>query len=125
MLDSGQNTPRANTGRFPTVSEALDWLVQRLVEEFDPAAIWLFGSRARGDARPDSDFDLLVVAKPEGAFGSEDYELLYASTNGSGVACDIVPCSMSDFEEGARLNTSFVRAILNEGRKIYESRGMH
>jgi len=24
-------------------------------------ALWLFGSRARGDARPDSDYDLLVV----------------------------------------------------------------
>ncbi len=24
--------------------------------------LWLFGSRARGDARPDSDYDLLVVA---------------------------------------------------------------
>ena len=125
MLDSAQNKPRANKGRFPTESDALDWLVRRLVEDFDPAAIWLFGSRARGDARPDSDFDLLVVAKPDSAFGSEDYELLYASTAGSGVACDVVPCSMSDFVEGAELKTSFVRAILDEGRRVYEARGMH
>lgn len=27
----------------------------------DIAAAWLFGSRARGDARPDSDFDLAVL----------------------------------------------------------------
>ena len=25
--------------------------------------IWLFGSRARGDHRPDSDWDILVVAR--------------------------------------------------------------
>ncbi len=124
MLDAGQKTP-ANKGRFPTESDALDWLVRRLVDEFDPAAIWLFGSRARGDARPDSDFDLLVVAKPDGVFGSEDYELLYGSTVGSGVACDIVPCSLRDFNEGAELKTSFVRAILGEGRKVYEARGAH
>jgi hypothetical protein len=124
MLDASQKTP-ANKGRFLTESEALDWLVRRLVDDFDPAQIWLFGSRARGDARPDSDFDLLVVAKPEGRFGSEDYELLYASTAGSGVACDIVPCSMRDFAEGAELKTSFVRAILSEGRRIYDARGVH
>ena len=125
MLDAAQTTPRANTGRFPTESDALDWLVRRLAEGFDPAEIWLFGSRARGDARPDSDFDLLVVAKPNGRFGSEDYELLYASTAGSGVACDIVPCSMHDFEEGSELKTSFVSAILREGRRVYETSGVH
>jgi len=125
MLDAGQNNAPANKGRFQTESEALDWLVRRLVERFDPAAIWLFGSRARGDARPDSDFDLLVVAKRDGGFGSEDYELLYGATFGSGVACDIVPCSKRDFDEGAELKTSFVRAILNEGRKIYEAQGTH
>lgn len=41
-----------------------DWLpaiVGRIVRLVDPARIVLFGSRARGDARPDSDFDLLVV----------------------------------------------------------------
>src|SRR6478609_2154599 len=108
MLDAGQNNAPANKGRFQTESEALDWLVRRLVERFDLAAIWLFGSRARGDARPASDFDLLVVAKPDGGFGSEDYELLYGATFGSGVACDIVPCSKRDFDEGAKLKTSFV-----------------
>jgi len=38
--------------------------------EFDPVAIWLFGSRATGSNAPDSDFDLLVVTKDEdGAAG--------------------------------------------------------
>lgn len=36
--------------------------VRRSVREIDPQAeVWLFGSRARGDARPDSDWDFLVL----------------------------------------------------------------
>jgi uncharacterized protein len=42
-------------------SEELDRVVRRLVEAFDPLAIFLFGSRARGDANEDSDYDLMLV----------------------------------------------------------------
>ncbi len=38
--------------------------VKRYVLELDPQAeVWLFGSRARGDARPDSDWDFLVLTE--------------------------------------------------------------
>jgi len=36
-------------------------VVRQVVRVADPLKVILFGSRARGDARPDSDFDLLVV----------------------------------------------------------------
>ena len=36
-------------------------MVRRLVEAFEPVAIYLFGSRARGDADEDSDYDLMLV----------------------------------------------------------------
>jgi uncharacterized protein len=42
-------------------------MVKRIVKEFDPEQIILFGSRARGDAGPDSDVDLLVVMDVEGS----------------------------------------------------------
>lgn len=38
-----------------------DVIVADLVTEFDPAAVWLYGSVARGDDDGDSDIDLLVV----------------------------------------------------------------
>jgi hypothetical protein len=50
-----------------TVSEVaespavLDALVRRIAERFSPDKIILFGSRARGEAGPDSDVDLLVL----------------------------------------------------------------
>jgi predicted nucleotidyltransferase len=48
--------------RDDTVSE----VVRRLVEHYRPERIYLIGSSARGDARPDSDLDFLVVL-PEDA----------------------------------------------------------
>ena len=43
--------------------------VKRNVQEIDPQAeVWLFGSRARGEAGPDSDIDLLVILDDECLF---------------------------------------------------------
>jgi HEPN domain-containing protein/predicted nucleotidyltransferase len=39
----------------------LEDVVERLRQAYDPVSIVLFGSRARGDGRPDSDADLLIV----------------------------------------------------------------
>ena len=36
-------------------------LLSRVVNYFHPRRVVLFGSRARGEARPDSDIDLLVI----------------------------------------------------------------
>ena len=52
-------TPDGGVVVGPELPEA----IARLVEGFDPLRIILFGSYARGDAQPDSDLDLLVVAR--------------------------------------------------------------
>lgn len=36
-------------------------IVDRIIAAYQPERIYLFGSKARGDAGPDSDYDLLVV----------------------------------------------------------------
>ena len=45
----------------------LDRVVRRLVEAYDPVAVYLFGSRARGDAGADSDYDLMLVLADDNA----------------------------------------------------------
>src|SRR5438309_7582640 len=42
-------------------------MVKRIVKQFDPEQVILFGSQARGDAGPDSDVDLLVVMDVKGS----------------------------------------------------------
>ena len=44
-----------------TITQALiRRIVKRIVQQFDPEQVILFGSQARGDAGPDSDVDLFI-----------------------------------------------------------------
>jgi uncharacterized protein len=116
-----QRQVKPNYGPYASEQEALDALVSRLVAALDPQMIWLFGSRARGNAQPDSDFDLLVVAKPGGSFGSDDYELIDMPVRDTRIGCDLVPCSYEAYEAGLGLRTSFVAQIVDSGRMIYSA----
>ena len=44
-------------------NSVIETIVQRLVTALSPERIYLFGSQARGDAGPDSDYDFLVVVR--------------------------------------------------------------
>ena len=70
---------QSNIGHFLSEEAALAALVEKLVESLDPFAMWLFGSRARGCHRADSDYNLLVVAKPGQAW-ADHYEQSYIAT---------------------------------------------
>ena len=48
--------------------QTIDDVVERLVREYDPDRIILFGSRALGTATEDSDIDLLVVKETASRF---------------------------------------------------------
>lgn len=109
----------ANYGRHRDEAGALGELVARLAAALDPQMIWLFGSRARGDGRQDSDFDLLVVAKRDGSFDDDDYEAVGAPLSGSGIAADVVPASLDVFRASLGLDTSFIWRIVHEGRLLY------
>ena len=56
----------SQTGEYPTVTEQLlDEVVRRVLQAGSPRTIVLFGSCCRGDFRPDSDLDLLILEDSE------------------------------------------------------------
>jgi len=119
LLDGVYPTP---VGPFRDERAAVAFLRDRLVADLKPESIWLFGSRARGDARPDSDFDLLVVLRD--GLPDEEYSH-YAVARpvvACGLGCDIVPASWSTFVREKDQKGSFVKAIVSEGREIYRTR---
>ena len=104
-------------------AEQLQGMVRIIVAAADPEKIILFGSRARGDARPDSDVDLLVVkAEPFGGDRNCVAESLrlHEALGVQGIDKDILVCSLDDLEYWRdSLNNVLARA-LREGEVLYE-----
>jgi hypothetical protein len=98
---------------------ALARIVERLVAAYQPERIYLFGSKARGDDGPDSDFDLMVVvpdtAPPERRRSRLAYERLW----GTGPAADVLVWSEGRFNARAHLRASLPGTILREGSLVY------
>ena len=68
---------------YPLSDPKLSQVVNRLVEAYRPECIYLFGSHARGEAGPDSDYDLVVIvpdsASPERCRSRIAYQALWGS----------------------------------------------
>jgi predicted nucleotidyltransferase len=93
----------------------LDGILRRLA----PAEVWLFGSRARGDARPDSDFDLLVVMDDDA--GDDRYSSrakAEARADYPGPA-DIVLTRRSSFDRRRRVVGTLEELVAAEGVPVY------
>ena len=108
---------------MPDVNAALlDRMIRTIVDEVDPEQVVLFGSRARGDARPDSDIDLLIIeSQPFGDGRSSHAESvrLDRALAATPVATDLLVYSREEIERWrGSLNHVAARA-LREGRVLY------
>jgi len=90
---------------------------RRLAAAAPDADIILFGSRARGEARPDSDLDLLVI-EPDFDRRGEEYGRLRRELRGLDVAIDLVVYRKREAEKWGNVPGSFVHRVLGEGRVL-------
>jgi predicted nucleotidyltransferase len=91
----------------------------RVVQRFQPIRLILFGSRARGDARPDSDVDLLVVlpdAPDKRAVAVEIRRALHDLPVGK----DVIVTTPEEIAVRGDLVGSVLRPALREGKVIFE-----
>jgi len=102
----------------PLAARWLPAVKRRIVRGFHPSRIILFGSQVRGDARPDSDVDLLVVL-PSTAGSRPTAGDIHAVLVGIPLAKDIIVTTKRDLRELDDLPGSILRPALVEGRTIY------
>lgn len=82
--------------------------------------IILFGSRARGDAQPDSDFDLLVVFRDISPDEKRSYRLsLYRAFQDAGVTVEPWVMEEEEFEETKRVIGGLAYPAWKEGVLLY------
>jgi uncharacterized protein len=93
-------------------------LLSRIEAEYHPEQVWLFGSRARGEAGPGSDWDLFVVVPDDTCDELLDLRTLWRLTRGAGVPVDLVACRASEFQEACDTVNTLSYVVATEGVRI-------
>jgi uncharacterized protein len=106
------------TSRLADQAE-LDEIVRRLASAYQPERIYLFGSVARGEAGPDSDYDLLVVVPDDADEARRGSRLGYQVLWGTGAAADVLVWTHTDFEARLPLQASLPATVVREGTLLY------
>ena len=97
----------------------IDEMVTRIVEHFAPEQIILFGSHARGEGRPDSDVDLLVVMPVKGSKRKKRLEIRRV-LHDVRIPKDIVVSRPEEFAWRKNVPGTLERPAVREGIVLYE-----
>jgi len=89
----------------------------KLKEEIEK--IYLFGSRAKGTERPDSDYDFLIVTSSNNKeFRDKIYDIVVDMLIETQKVISLKIFKKEEFEKLSQMQTPFMQNILKEGIKI-------
>jgi predicted nucleotidyltransferase len=100
-------------------NQILDEVARRIVENFHPEKIILFGSQARGTADSHSDVDILVIS----AIKEKRRKLMVdmrSVLNELEYAFDLIILTREEFERDRKIPGTVGRYASKEGKVIYE-----
>jgi predicted nucleotidyltransferase len=104
-----------------TSTDILEEMTRRIVEQFHPQRIVLFGSRARGTQQSSSDYDLLIIA-PSNEPRWRRTMPIYLELARLSLPRDVDAVWWTPDEVAAWRNvrTHFITTALREGKVLYE-----
>jgi predicted nucleotidyltransferase len=112
-------TEKAIMGKVQNLTKSyIRQMVKRIVTQFQPDKIILFGSHARGQAGLDSDVDLLVVMPVSGSKREKAIEIA-VSLHDIPVAKDVIVVTPDDFEWRSKIVGTVERPAVREGKLLY------
>ncbi|MBI5215439.1 MAG: nucleotidyltransferase domain-containing protein [Ignavibacteriae bacterium] len=99
--------------------ELLEEITRRLVEEFQPHKIILFGSHAWGTPNDDSDVDICVIVEQSTEAPARRASRAYRCLRGVRVSKDILVKTRSEFDRYFSVPASLERAVAEKGKLLY------
>lgn len=99
--------------------EVLREILTRLVAAFQPERVYLFGSKARSEAGPDSDYDLMIVVRDDAPPERRQSRLAYQALRGTRTAADVLVWTREAFDSRLHLPASLPATIAREGKLLY------
>ena len=99
--------------------DVLEEVKNRLVETYNPIAIYLFGSYVWGKPTEDSDLDLLIVVDQSDEKSFDRVRLGQRALFGLGVANDLIIYTKDEFDRISSKATTLGYKIKREGKVIY------
>ena len=100
--------------------EAIDQVVQQIVEKFKPQKIILFGSYARGNPRRESDVDMLVIMDTPVKEVQQALEIHRSLNIMFGL--DLIVYTPEHLQERLEMQDWFLIDVIKEGKVLYEDR---
>ncbi|HEY9870796.1 MAG TPA: HEPN domain-containing protein [Candidatus Obscuribacterales bacterium] len=115
----------AHASRKSVEDARVEPLVQRLVHEFQPDYVYLFGSLARGDETDDSDYDFMVILPDSAPDKLLSWREQASALKGVRLErfSDIKFTRRSDFERQLHLRASIPAAVMRDGVCLYARPG--
>lgn len=110
-------------GKHASISRgAIKSVVRRIVENFDPERVILFGSYAYGKPHRYSDVDLLVVMRTKERPLAKQLEIARALSPHS-FGMDILVRTPAQLRKRIALGDAFIQEITTKGKVLYERPG--
>ncbi|MGO8815461.1 MAG: nucleotidyltransferase domain-containing protein [Terriglobia bacterium] len=106
----------------PSTDDLIRDVIRRIVQAVQPDKIILFGSRARGNARPDSDIDLLVIQDSK-VPGYRRDAALYLALAGLNAPVDLITYTPEEVRDWSAAPQAFITTAIREGKVVYENQG--
>jgi predicted nucleotidyltransferase len=94
-------------------------IVKRLVPVYEPASIYLFGSRARGVQNDNSDYDILIIADDNVAESRKSASAAYEALWGISVTVDVLVWTKQEFQKRLHVPNSLPAKITREGQLLH------
>lgn len=99
--------------------EIIQKVVQKLVREFNPLKIILFGSQAWGTPGPDSDMDLFVIVKSSTLSRAKRAAKAYQCLQGINFPKDILIRTQIEVDKYKNVYASLECQVLEKGKVLY------